>query len=50
VGDSKTPHSFRLEGGEPFTFAALWEEWGRGGKTLQTCVLPTISPTTRVKA
>jgi putative SOS response-associated peptidase YedK len=45
-GGPKTPHFFRLKGGEPFAFAGLYEEWGRGDEALKTCALLTTDANT----
>lgn len=41
---TKQPYYFRVEGGRPFGFAALWERWGREGEEIQSCALLTTSP------
>lgn len=41
---TKQPYYFRLEGGKPFGFAALWERWGRDDQEVQSCALLTTSP------
>ena len=41
---TKQPYYFRLEGGKPFGFAALWERWGKEGEEVQSCALLTTSP------
>jgi len=44
-GDVKTPTFISLQSGEPFAFAALWENWqDKGsGESLQTTTLITIA-------
>jgi putative SOS response-associated peptidase YedK len=38
----KQPFYFRLEEGEPFAFAGLWEHWKKGeGEPLETCTIIT---------
>ncbi len=41
-GKGKRPHHFTLEGGGVFVFAGLWERWGRGTESLETCALLTV--------
>jgi putative SOS response-associated peptidase YedK len=41
VGGRKQPYYFRLREGSPFAFAGLWERWGKGATTLETCTLLT---------
>ncbi|MBC8138499.1 MAG: SOS response-associated peptidase [Fibrella sp.] len=42
---SRHPVHFRLNGGEPFAFAGLWEEWQdpQGENALRTCTIVTTS-------
>ncbi len=47
-GETRTapsqPFYFRLESGEPFAFAGLWEVWRKGeGEALYTCTLITCA-------
>lgn len=38
----KQPFYFRLENGEPFAFAGLWEHWDKGeGEPIETCTILT---------
>ncbi|MFB2897163.1 SOS response-associated peptidase [Aerosakkonemataceae cyanobacterium BLCC-F50] len=38
----KQPFYFRLENGEPFAFAGLWEHWEKGeGEPIETCTILT---------
>lgn len=38
----KQPFYFRLENGEPFAFAGLWEHWEKGeGEPIETCTIIT---------
>ncbi len=47
---TKTPHYFRLESGEPFGFAGLWEEWqGPDGSQLKSATIITSEPNALVK-
>ena len=41
TGGGKQPYFLALEGGSPVTFAALWEQWGRGGEHLETFTIIT---------
>ena len=41
----KQPHYIRMEGGQPFAFAGLWEHWeGADGSVLESCVIITTDP------
>lgn len=40
-GGRKRPYYFRLEDGEPFAIAGLWERWEGDGGPLETCTLLT---------
>lgn len=37
AGHAKLPYYIRLNSGEPFGFAGLWELWEKGGEPLETC-------------
>ncbi|MFB2835267.1 SOS response-associated peptidase [Floridanema evergladense] len=38
----KQPFYFRLENGEPFAFAGLWEHWEKGeGESIESCTIIT---------
>jgi putative SOS response-associated peptidase YedK len=42
---SKVPHLIRLESGDPFAFAGLWEQWfAPDGSELKTCTIITTEP------
>src|SRR6187399_1605188 len=45
VGKAKQPHLYEIDGGKPFAFAALWEQWwGTGDKEappLESCTVLT---------
>jgi putative SOS response-associated peptidase YedK len=43
-GRGKRPYYFRLKGGEPFAFAGIWDEWGRGDNMVTTCAVITTRP------
>lgn len=43
VGRKKLPYRFTVGDGEPFAFAALWDEWSGGSETIATCCLLTTS-------
>jgi putative SOS response-associated peptidase YedK len=46
-GKRKTPMYIRLEGGEPFAFAGLWEIWqSPDGSTIPSCTIITTEPNT----
>lgn len=40
-GGGKQPFFLALESGSPVSFAALWEQWGRGGQYLETFTIIT---------
>jgi putative SOS response-associated peptidase YedK len=40
----KQPYFLRLEGGEPFAFAGLWERWDKEGAPIESCTLLTTEP------
>lgn len=40
-GDGKQPYYIRRPGGEPFTFAALWDDELAGAERVRTCTLIT---------
>ena len=47
VGKSKLPWLYEIDGGEPFAFAGLWEQWfghGDGQPPLETCTILTTEP------
>lgn len=51
IGNKKQPYYIRLEDGEPFAFAGLWEAWrGPDGATLQSCTLLTTAPNDLVRS
>ena len=41
TGGVKQPYFLALEHGSPLSFAALWEQWGRGGQHLETFTIIT---------
>ncbi len=41
---SKTPMYIRMKGGEPFTFAGLWEVWHPGDENILSCTIITTEP------
>lgn len=41
TGSGKKPYFLALESGGPLSFAALWEQWGRGGRHLETFTIIT---------
>ncbi|MXY96426.1 MAG: SOS response-associated peptidase [Gemmatimonadetes bacterium] len=41
TGGGKQPYFLALESGSPLSFAALWEQWGRGGEHLETFTIIT---------
>jgi len=44
-GAPKAPYRFILEGGEPFTFAGLWESWtSPEGEAVESCTIITCPP------
>lgn len=44
-GTKKQPFYFRLETGEPFAFAGLWDRWqSPDGDRLETCTIITTDP------
>src|SRR5947209_15306602 len=40
-GERKRPYYFRMNDGEPFAIAGLWEMWEGGDEPLETCTLLT---------
>lgn len=48
-GKSKRPYFIHLKGGEPFSFAGLWDEWKTpNGINLLTCTIITTTPNSMV--
>jgi len=43
-GKSKQPYYITRKDGRPFSFAGLWEHWGQGGESLQSCAIVTTEP------
>jgi putative SOS response-associated peptidase YedK len=44
-GGAKVPHYIRLESGEPFAFAGLWENWNApDGSEVKSCTIITTEP------
>jgi len=45
VGKIKQPHLYEIDGGKPFAFAGLWEQWwgtgNKDGPPLESCTLIT---------
>lgn len=42
---TKIPHYIRLESGQPFAFAGLWDEWhSPDGSLIKTCTIITTEP------
>jgi putative SOS response-associated peptidase YedK len=39
VGGKKQPYYFRVDGGQPFAFAGLWEKW----QAIESCVIITTA-------
>jgi putative SOS response-associated peptidase YedK len=37
LGNAKQPYYIRMQDGQPFAFAGLWEHWEREGQVLETC-------------
>ncbi len=49
-GQPKTPMYIRLESGDPFAFAGLWEQWNApDGSTILSCTIITTQPNTLVE-
>ncbi len=47
---SKIPHFIRLESGEPFAFAGLWENWqSPDGSEIKSCTIITTEPNDLVR-
>jgi putative SOS response-associated peptidase YedK len=47
IGKSKLPWLYEIDGGKPFAFAGLWEQWfghGDGQPPLETCTILTTEP------
>lgn len=42
VGKRKHAHYVTLRGGEPMSFAGLWETWGRGPERIASCCIITV--------
>jgi len=50
VTDGKQPYNIRLDDGELFAFAGLWEHWqGRGGKTVESCTIIVTDANERIR-
>src|SRR5262245_42206111 len=46
----KQPWLFRIQGGEPFAFAGLWERWEKGeGEPLESCTIITTEANDTVR-
>ena len=44
-GKAKRPMRIKLESGEPFAFAGLWDSWGTpAGETIESCTIITTEP------
>jgi putative SOS response-associated peptidase YedK len=43
-GKEKRPFFFQLEGGRPFAFAGVWDEWSGEGVTVPSCAIITTKP------
>ena len=37
----KQPYYIRLQDGQPFAFAGLWERWNRGDSPIDSCTILT---------
>ena len=49
-GQPKTPMYIRLESGEPFAFAGLWDQWNApDGSTILSCTIITTEPNNLVE-
>ena len=46
----KTPFRMHRPDGEPFTLAALWERWDRGGAPVESCTVITTAASELMKA
>jgi len=43
-GRGKQPYFIAFRDGRPFAFAGLWERWGEGGETVESCTILTTTP------
>jgi putative SOS response-associated peptidase YedK len=43
LGKKKQPYHFRLQDGQPFAFAGLWERWHQGEETVESCTILTTA-------
>jgi putative SOS response-associated peptidase YedK len=43
-GKEKQPYRITLKSGEPFGFAGLWENWGKGTERITSCTIITGQP------
>lgn len=43
-GKEKQPYRITLKSGEPFGFAGLWENWGKGADRITSCTIITGPP------
>jgi len=49
-GQPKTPMYIRLESGDPFAFAGLWDQWNApDGSTILSCTIITTQPNSLVE-
>lgn len=48
-GGAKQPYYIRLEDGEPFAFAGLWDRWQREGEEIHSFTILTTQPNDLVK-
>ena len=46
---TKVPYFFKLNNGEPFAFAGLWDEWNTGEGVLKTFTIITTTPNELMK-
>ena len=43
LNGSKQPYYFRIDGGRPFAFAGLWENWNKDGEIRSCAILTTTA-------